>query len=57
VKFTITPRIEDFRARIARFVADEILPAEARPEASDAHGNIALGWLEGLREKARSEGL
>lgn len=55
--FTITPRIEDFRARLARFVADEILPVEARPEASDAHGKIALGWLEGLREKARSEGL
>jgi hypothetical protein len=57
VDFTITPRIEDFRARLARFVADEILPVEARPEASDAHGKIALGWLEGLREKARSEGL
>jgi len=55
--FTLPPRIEDFRARIARFVADEILPVEARPEAWDAHGNIALDWLEPLRDKARAEGL
>ena len=55
--FTIPPRVEEFRARIARFVEDEILPVEARPEAWDAHGNIAHDWLEALREKARAEGL
>ncbi|MGY6411707.1 MAG: acyl-CoA dehydrogenase family protein [Alkalilacustris sp.] len=55
--FTISPRTEDFRARIARFVADEILPVEGDRSAWDAHGNIALPRLEGLREKARAEGL
>jgi acyl-CoA dehydrogenase len=55
--YTISPRIEDFRARIARFVEDEILPVEANRGAWDAHGNIALDWLEPLREKARAEGL
>ena len=40
--FTISPRIEDFRARIARFVEDEILPVEQNRAAWDAHGNIAL---------------
>ncbi len=55
--FTIPPRVEEFRARIARFVADEILPVEADRAAWDAHGNIALDWLEALREKARAEGL
>jgi len=55
--FTLSPRIEDFRARIARFVADEILPVEADPAAWDAHGNIRLERLEPLRAQARAEGL
>ena len=55
--FNVTPRIEDFRARIARFVEHEILPLEDHGAAWDEHGNIALGWLEPLREKARAEGL
>lgn len=55
--FTISPRIDDFRARIARFVEDEILPVEANRSAWDDHGNIARDWLEPLREKARAEGL
>ena len=55
--FTISPRTEDFRARIARFVADEILPVEADRAAYDAHGNIRLDRLGVLREKAREKGL
>ncbi len=55
--FTIPPRVEDFRARIARFVEDEILPVEADPAAYDAHGNIRHDRLEPLRAKARAEGL
>jgi acyl-CoA dehydrogenase len=55
--FTIPPRVEEFRARIARFVEDEILPVEANRAAWDAHGNIALDWLAPLRDKARAEGL
>jgi len=55
--FTISPRTEDFRARIARFVADEILPVEADRAAYDDHGNIRHDRLNPLRDKARSEGL
>jgi acyl-CoA dehydrogenase len=55
--FTVTPRIEDYRARIARFVADRILPVEADRANWDAHGNIAEGPLAALRAEARAEGL
>ena len=55
--FTISPRIEDFRARIARFVADEILPVEGNRDAWDAHGNIGYADMEPLRAKARDQGL
>jgi acyl-CoA dehydrogenase len=55
--FTLTPRIEDFRTRIAAFVQDRILPVEADRANWDAHGNIAHGPLEALREQARAEGL
>lgn len=55
--FTIAARIEDFRARIARFVEDEIMPLEDDRANYDAHENIRLDVLEQLRKKARSEGL
>ncbi len=55
--FTISPRIEDFRARIAVFVDREILPIEADRSHWDAHGNIGRSALEPLRAKARAEGL
>lgn len=57
MNFEISPRIEDYRARIAEFVAREILPLEDDPDAFDAHGNIALNRLGPLREKARAAGL
>ena len=55
--FTIAARIEDFRARIARFVEDEILPLEDDRANFDAHENIRLDVLERLRKKAKAEGL
>ncbi|MEH3117304.1 MAG: acyl-CoA dehydrogenase family protein [Methylorubrum populi] len=55
--FTISPRIEDFRARIAAFVDSEIVPLESDPAAYDAHGNIAAEPLERLRGLAREQGL
>jgi acyl-CoA dehydrogenase len=55
--FTISPRIEDFRQRIARFVEDHILPLEADRSAYDAHDNIRPEVLEPLRARARAEGL
>jgi acyl-CoA dehydrogenase len=55
--FTITPELADLRDRIAGFVADHVLPLEADPSAWDAHENIAIPMLDGLRAKARAEGL
>jgi len=55
--FTISPRVEDFRARISRFVEDHILPLEAQRESYDAHENIRHAALDPLRARARAEGL
>lgn len=55
--FTIAARIEDIRARIARFVDDEILPLEDDRANYDAHENICLDVLDRLRMKAKAEGL
>jgi acyl-CoA dehydrogenase len=55
--FSIAPHIEDYRARIARFVEDEILPVEADRTTYDPHENIRLDVLEQLRQKARADGL
>ena len=55
--FTISPRIEDFRARIARFVDDAVMPVEADRANWDAHDNIAHAPLDALRQKANAEGL
>lgn len=55
--FTISPRIEDFRRRIARFVQDELLPLEEDRANFDPHENIRLDLLEALRDKAKAEGL
>lgn len=55
--FRISPEIEDLRARIAAFVAANVLPLEADRKAYDDHGNIALPLLDDLRGKARAEGL
>ncbi|MEE7493434.1 acyl-CoA dehydrogenase family protein [Methylobacterium oryzae] len=55
--FTISPRVADYRARIAAFVDAHILPLEADPAAYDGHGNISLAELARLRGLARAEGL
>ena len=55
--FTISPALEDLRARIAGFVDSEIIPLEADPASYDAHENIAAGLLNRMREKARAAGL
>ena len=43
--FTISPRVEEFRRRIARFVENELLPLEADQASFDAHENIRLCLL------------
>ncbi len=55
--FTISPRVEEIRARIAAFVETHLLPVERDPAAYDGHGNIALPELERLRGLAKAEGL
>ena len=55
--FALSPKVEDTRLRIRRFVEDEILPIEADPVNYDAHENIALAPLEKLKDKAKAEGL
>ena len=55
--FALPAETEDLRQRIRAFVAAEILPLEADPEAYDDHENIRLDLLDALRAKARAEGL
>lgn len=55
--FTISPRIEDYRRRIADFVESRIMPLEADPAAYDEHENIAPTHFERLRAEAKAEGL
>jgi acyl-CoA dehydrogenase len=55
--FSIGPRTDDYRRRIAAFVDRALIPLESDPGAYDAHGNIALDVLARMREQARGEGL
>lgn len=55
--FTLPSDVQDLRARIAAFVAADILPVEADRSNWDAHDNIAQAPLQALRAKARAEGL
>jgi acyl-CoA dehydrogenase len=55
--FALSPKVEEMRLRIRRFVADEILPLEADPANYDAHENIAHAPLERMKAKAREEGI
>ena len=55
--FTVSPRIEDFRNRIARFVDERVLPLEADPASYDEHENIRIELADELRAQARAEGL
>jgi acyl-CoA dehydrogenase len=55
--FTISPRIEEYRSRIAAFVEEKLLPLEAEPASYDAHENIRLDLADRLRAEARAQGL
>lgn len=55
--FTISRRVEDYRARIAAFVDAHVVPLETDPAAYDGHGNISLTELARLRSLAKAEGL
>ena len=55
--FALSPKVEETRLRIRRFVEEEILPLEADPANYDAHENIAHEPLERMKAKAKAEGL
>lgn len=55
--FTIPPRVEEVRRRVAAFVEAELIPLEREPAAYDAHGNISLDRLAEVRGRAREAGL
>lgn len=55
--FTLTPEIEDYRARIRAFVRTHVLPLESDRSAFDEHDNVRLDRLAPLRARAREEGL
>lgn len=55
--FTISPALEDLRARVAAFVDEKIIPLESNPETYDDHENIRLGLLDELRAQARDAGI
>lgn len=55
--FTISEELNTLRAKIAKFVDEEIIPLEAQKDAHDGHGNIGLEALEVLRGKARTQNL
>jgi acyl-CoA dehydrogenase len=55
--FSLSPEIEDFRKRVAAFVAEKILPVESDRTQWDAHENIAEATLARLRKEAKKAGL
>ncbi|MEO1328579.1 MAG: acyl-CoA dehydrogenase family protein [Pseudomonadota bacterium] len=55
--FTLSPRGEAYRAAVAAFVEQEILPVEADRANWDAHENIAPEPLGRLQAKAKAAGL
>ena len=55
--FTISPRIEDYRRRVAAFVDEYVLPLEADRANYDAHENIRIDVLDTVRAKAKAQGL
>ena len=55
--FTLPPRIEDLRLKVRAFVETHVMPLESDRANYDAHENIRLDVLGGLREKAKAEGL
>ncbi|WP_322989005.1 acyl-CoA dehydrogenase family protein, partial [Hoeflea sp.] len=55
--YTISPEVEGYRARIATFVENRVLPLESDKANYDGHGNIRLDLLDELRAQAKAEGL
>ena len=57
MEFTLSPECENYRARVADFVAAEILPLEDDPANFSDHGNIPPERLGVVRDKVKAAGL
>ncbi|MEO5701758.1 MAG: acyl-CoA dehydrogenase family protein, partial [Casimicrobiaceae bacterium] len=55
--FTLSREHEAYRARIAAFVRERIIPLESEPASYDAHENIRPELLDSLRGEAKAAGL
>ena len=55
--FKLDSSTDSLRLRLRKFVDDELIPLEARPDAYDAHENINEDTLTKYRAKAREAGL
>ncbi len=55
--FRLSPEIEAYRQRLHAFVAQHVLPLEARRDSYDEGDNLSERLLEPLRARARTEGL
>jgi acyl-CoA dehydrogenase len=55
--FTLSPEIEKLRLKAREFIADEVMPLEARKEVYDDYENIRLDVLDRMRAKAKAAGL
>ena len=55
--FSIPPHIEEFRARIQRFVDDRLIPLESDPASYDEYENINLDLLAELRQETKAMGI
>lgn len=55
--FSLPPHIEALRLKVRAFVDAHVIPLEADRANYDAYENIRADVLQGLREKAKGEGL
>ncbi|HUF56695.1 MAG TPA: acyl-CoA dehydrogenase family protein [Thermohalobaculum sp.] len=55
--FTLPDGAEVYRARVADFVAEHVLPLEDEPSSFSDHGNIPPDRLAPVRDRARAAGL
>lgn len=57
MNFELPANLEDYRARIERFVRERVIPLESDPASYDEHENIRPELLDELRSAAKGEGL
>ena len=55
--FTLSPEVEALRLKVRDFIAEDVLPLEARPECYDEFENIRLDVMDAMRAKAKAAGL